>query len=476
MNREILFDKIGYKPLPKQRLFHDSTARFRVPVCGRRFGKSTMAGRDLEPKLFEKDKRFWIVGPTYDLGEKEFRVIWDDLIVKLGLGRDKRIRKAYNKRSGEMYISFPWNTHLEVRSADHPEFLIGDALDGAIMSEAAKHRPDTWERFIRPSLADRRGFADFPTTPEGYNWLYMVWQFGQNPDLVDYASWRFPSWENTVIYPGGRDDPEIRLQEQTTAIEWFMQEIAADFTAFVGKIYGEWDEQYNVKQVQFNPAWPNYLAFDWGFTNPLAAIEFQVSPWDEIYVWREHYLPYTRLERHLEMLKHRDQPDGYHLDLAFGDAADPDAAETVGAHLVACVADPEAKTNWRQGVDLVKRFLRLRETGETDEYGAPMYAPAFFVDHSCKNTIREFNNYRAPSVRGEKNTREAAQAWDDHALDAIRYALMHLFELGARHHLSEVISVGSTANQAASRTSFDTSSGLLLPDTGGGIFTMGDTF
>src|SRR3954454_14300699 len=141
------FERIGYVSKPQQWGYHNSDARFRVPVCGRRFGKSTMAGRDLEPYLMTPDKRDWIVGATYDLAEKEFRVIWDDMIVKLGLGREKRLKRGYNKRSGEMYLEFPWQTRLEVRSADHPEYLVGEALDGAIMSEAAKQKKETWERF-----------------------------------------------------------------------------------------------------------------------------------------------------------------------------------------------------------------------------------------------------------------------------------------------------------------------------------------
>jgi hypothetical protein len=481
INRDAFFQKVGYKAQPKQQLYHNSKARFRIPVCGRRFGKSTMAGKDLEPKLFIPKKWFWIVGPTYDLGEKEFRVIWDDLIVGQGLGKDKRVKKAYNKRSGEMYIEFPWRTRLEVRSADHPELLIGEGLDGVIMSEAAKHRPATWERFIRPALSDKRGWADFPTTPDGFNWLYDLWAFGQNPEFEDYESWRFPSWDNRIVYPGGYEDPEIQLQLKTTPYEWFMQEIAADFSAFVGKIYGEWDESVHVTEVKFNPAWPSYVAFDWGFTNPLAAVFFQVSPWDDVYVWREHYLAYTRLEQHLNIIKGMDYPDGYHLDLAFGDAADPEAAETVSAYLVPCMADPMAKDNWRQGIDLVKRFLRLYETGETDEFGAPMYKPKLFVDHSCRNTIREFNNYRAteqPNMhrRESGGTGPTDRKIDDHTLDALRYGLVHLFELGAKHHLSEVTVGAGTGGSSGRSSEF---SMVLEPTSAGGdggIFTMGDTF
>src|SRR5690606_29556640 len=107
--------------------------------------------------------------------------------------------------------------------------LVGEGLDGAIMSEAAKHRADTWERFIRPALADKRGWADFPTTPEGHNWYYDLYMLGLNDQFPQYESWRFPSWDNPAIYPGGRQDEEIILLEQTTSEEWFLQEIGADF-------------------------------------------------------------------------------------------------------------------------------------------------------------------------------------------------------------------------------------------------------
>jgi hypothetical protein len=432
-----------------------------------------MAGRDLEPKLFLPNKRFWIVGPTYDLGEKEFRVVWDDLIVGMQMGRDKRIKRAYNKKQGVMYIEFPWSTRLEVRSAQHPENLVGDALDHVIMSEAAKHDKDTWERFIRPALADRRGGADFPTTPEGYNWLYDLWMLGQDAETPEYESWRFPSWHNTEVYPEGEQDPEILLLRKTMSPESFEQEIAADFGSFVGKIYPEWDAGVHVRNLQFNPAWRNYIAFDWGYNNPLAAIEFQVSPRDEIFVWREHYKSYTRVEDHCAQLKAREQPTGYHLDLGFGDSADPEAVATVSQNFIQTYAMPEAKENWREGIDLVRSFMN-REDGE-DEYGAPLYKPAFYVDFKCVNTIREFNNYRAPSsVRG-RNVQEIGLRQDDHALDALRYGIVHLYKLGANAKLTDVISMNvpsvSPFVDATMR-----STDLVLSASDRGYFTQGGEF
>jgi hypothetical protein len=441
-----VFEQIDYHPHPKQLLYHNSDARFKVPVCGRRFGKSKMAGSDLVPRMFEPNKMFWAVGPTYDLGEKEFRVVWEAIIRKLGFGKKQGVLSSYSKKQGNMFIEMPWGTRLEVRSADRPDSLVGEGLDHVIMCEAAKHQLDTWERFIRPALADKRGSADFPTTPEGHNWLYQLWRYGRNPEFKDmYSSWRFPSWDNPVVYPGGRYDPEILLLEKTTSPEWFMQEIGADFASFVGKIYGEWDETVHVQTVPFRSGLPNYIAFDWGFVNPLAAIEFQVQPDDTIRIWREHYKPFLTLEQHINELRNRDQPDGYHLDGCFGDSEDPEAVATVSEKFAPCMALPEAKQNWRQGVELVKTFLRPYEY-DTDEFGGPLERPHLLVDHDCPNVAREFNLYRVKrNVRG-LDPQEAANKIDDHAMDAIRYGLMHLFVLGARHSLAEVMeptSVGS---------------------------------
>jgi hypothetical protein len=405
-----------------------------------------MAGRDVEPELFEQKKRFWIVGPTYDLGEKEFRVIWDDLIIGRQLGRDKRVKKGYSLRTGEMFIEFPWQTRIEVRSAQYPERLVGEALDGAIMSEAAKHHLETWERFIRPSLSDKRGWGTFPTTPEGHNWLYDIWRMGMDPSYPDFESWRFPSWDNLIVYPGGRNDAEILLLEKTTNPEWFMQEIGADFASFVGKIYGEFDETSHVKQHTFNPDWPNYIAFDWGYVAPMAAIEFQISPRDEIFVWRQWYKSFKRVEEMVEELKTRPNPPGYRLDLTFGDAADPEAVSYINYHFAPCIAEPEAKKNWRAGIDCVKRFIKPREVGVIDEYGTPKLEPLLTVDHSCIDVIREFQTYRAketkagvPATREQSSTGAAARQ-DDHAMDALRYGLMHIYELGCTRHLEEVYS------------------------------------
>ena len=449
ISRAKTFESFGYTPHREQALFHNSLARFRVPVCGRRFGKSKMAGSDAVPRLFIPRRMEWIIGPTYDLGEKEFRVIWDAMILKLGMGKDKRVKRAYNKKQGNMFLEFPWKTRLEVRSADHPENLVGEALDHAIMSEAAKHKLETWQRFIRPALTDRRGRADFPTTPEGFNFLYELWQYGQNIDNKYWESWQFPSWANSVVFPEGRQDPEILEVEETSLPEWFAQEYGADFASFVGKIFSNWEERINVRKVEFLPWLPNYMAFDFGYTNPLAAIEFQITPMGEVRIWREHYKSYTTIPEHIAIMNARPQPDGYRLDLAFGDPADPEAAAMVSQHLVQCVCMPEVKSDytWLDGVSLMNQLMKAVPPGAgdnvvvIDEWGTPADdIPFYVVDHSCKVTINEHNNYRSKEPIKGQNVPEFGHKVKDHGLDAMRYALLYIFKLGMTSSLSSVYS------------------------------------
>lgn len=190
------------------------------------------------------------------------------------------------------------------------------------------------------------------------------------------------------------------------------------------------------------------MAIDWGYVSPFAAIEFQVSPSDEVYVWREHYLAYRTVAEHCELMKKRDNPAGYHLDLAFGDAADPEAAEVVSRNLVRCYTDPLAKVNWREGIDLMTSLMQSHDTGEVaDEYGTPITKPHYFIDPSCKYAVREHMNYKRSDTvtthTNESGKRAPTNKQDDHTVDAARYGMMHIFKLGARQHLSDVVEANS---------------------------------
>lgn len=428
-----LFKKLDFMPhSPAQWEYCTSTARFNIPNCGRRWGKSQAAGHRMTKKMFVPDSYNWIVGPTYKLGEKEFRVVWNDF---KRLGLLSYCKKSNSVHQGDMRIETPWGSVLEVVSADRQDSLLGEGLSHAIMSEAAKHSRNTYEQFIEPALSDLRGSCDFPSTPKGYNWYHGLWELGQDPNEPLYKSWHLPSWTNPVRYPGGFENDEIQRIKSHSSEIWFAQEYGAEFTAVTGSIYSEFSEKIHVTSAPFHPEWPNYQAFDYGFANPFVCLDIQVTPSDDVIVWREYHVRQLSTYEHGIALRDRYNPPGYHVDGKWGDPRGADEAATL-ALVYGHVASEDVP--WKHGVEALKRLMKVQPDG----------FPKFFVDHSCINTIRSLRklHVRELSNRGpasaDLNERAGDQniqhKVDDHEADALRYFIGPYFVLGANSHLSDL--------------------------------------
>ncbi len=426
IDTEAIFRKLSFDAhSPGQRDYLHSTARFNVPCCGRRWGKSLAAGKRMTVKMFTPDTYNWIVGPTYALGEKEFRIVYDDLN-KLGIL--KYCKKSYSAKQGDMSIRTPWNSVLQVVSAEKQEGLLGEALSHVIMSESSRHHRSTWEQYIEPALSDLLGTADFPSTPQGFNWYHGLWTLGQMGAQNTYKSWRFPTWTNAARFPGGFDNEEIQRIKRIVSEIWFNQEYGAMFTAMTGAIYPEFLESTHVKPHIFNPAWQNYNAFDYGFANPFVCLDIQVDPSDNLYIWREYVASYIATMEHGNYLKTRDNPPGYHVDGYWGDPRGADEAATLALtyHYVDSFDVP-----WKKSVEEIKsRFKNNRIS----------------FDPSCVNTIRSVSQLHVKPISQKAIQSLQEQAGDgniqhkvdDHEADALRYLVGPLYVAGANSHLSDI--------------------------------------
>lgn len=390
--------------------------------------------------LLKKEKLGWIVAPTYDLGEKEFRVFWKILIDQLQVPIDRG--KTFNSlRTKDFRITTQWGSSIEVRSAEHPESLVGEGLDFVIMAEAAKLKLSHWEKYIRPTLADKRGSAVFVSTPEGFNWFFDLYQRGQDqdPQFKDWWSYKSPSWENDIVFPGGRNDPEMLEVEATLAKEVFDQEFGAEFTSFAGRIYSEFDEGYHVlDHYEFNPNWPNYVCFDWGFRNPWVCLNVQVDHADNIYIWDEYYERNMTTVEHARRLKSLIQ---WRVDGGWYDPAGPEDAQALlnvwhntkdynNRYLNAVQLSP-SRNDWKPGIERVKEWLKLRPKLDDEGYETTGHVPKLFVSRNCRQLIREFNTYRvkeqSDKLAEAKDPKEEPRKKDDHALDALRYLIVGKF-------------------------------------------------
>ena len=454
VDKHMLFERIGYIPHSEEQwLIHNSTARFKIPCCGRRFGKSQAAGHEFTFNMFRPETRWWIIGPTYKLAEKEFRVVWDDFkALKL---LDKCKSKNYNVNQGQMRLVTPWGSVLEAVSAEKPESLVGEGLNGVIMSEAAKHSMKTWQQIIEPALTDLRGSAIFPSTPQGFNWYKGLFDLGADPRFPDYESWRFPTWFNKYRYPDGYDDPELVRVRQNVSKAFWDQEYAADFTSFEGQIYPEWDEKLHVKPITYNPNWRNFQVFDFGYIDPFVCLDIMVDDEDNVYVWREYQVSYESTWTHANIIKNRANPPGFHVDGRFADPSGADAIATLelvlGYTEAKRVGETAGASGKEQGYEAIKRWLKPLEG-----------PPKLFFDPSCQHIIRQMPQLHKKAVKEGQNEKPGQHDFDDHGPDALRYFFNHMFVLGYNLSLESVYTPSYRGSEA--ETFFTYTGGIELQD------------
>lgn len=285
LSKRDYFDRVGYVPHPGQEEIHFVASRFKVVSNGRRWGKTIFGAREAEPNAFARcpmtggPQVGWIVGPQYSDAEKEFRVFYDSMRKQ---GVDKgAIKFLNNPDSGSMHIKTSWGFELLGKSAAHPETLVGEGLNFILMVEAGRHKRKTWGQYLRPALSDKRGWALFTGVPEGkseQSLLYSLYQRGQSERFPSWRSWKKPSWTNTIVFPRGRQDPEILEAEEDLTTDEFARQYGAEFTDKTGIVMQEYDDELHLGDFNYNPHVPLYMAVDYGFTNPFVVLWIQDDP------------------------------------------------------------------------------------------------------------------------------------------------------------------------------------------------------
>lgn len=480
---------VNWQPNPAQLTVAESHCRYKLLAGGRRLGKDYLGGTDklLPEVLFTKPlastllsegrKRiFWIVGPSYQESEKTFRVIWN-WCKRLEIPMDKG--SFYSPEIGLMQIKL-WDSTLEIiaKSAQVPERLVGEGLSGVILCEAAKMRNIIWPKYLQPTLGDFGGWAYFGSTPEGKNWFYDLWRHAQDPYNVDWQSWRMPSWINPWVYTvTGRDyvkrgltgklvvppheltserdvykcmdlmrqtntsahklmsqyhfqiDEEILGRLNDLPPELFLQEIGADFTEFVGRVFKEFDEEVHVTDLSYNPGWDTYAAVDYGFNNPNVWLLIQVGRWGEINVLDEIYETGLDPEDFADEIRWRGLNPA-NLKYIFADPADPGASKILEKKLnVRSMGSTGGELNNR--LNWIRKFLREPRVTVDDPYhdisldGVTVGTarPRLLFDRKCKHTIEDMLNYRYPEKRDDRETSnkrfDLPMKKDDHGPEAL---------------------------------------------------------
>jgi len=280
---------IPYKPHELQKILHEDNHRFRVMVCGRRFGKTIFAVNELIKKAIMKAGNYWYVAPFYGQAKD---IAW--LMFKKYAVAD--IVTKFNE--AELTIYFKNGSVVKLKGADKPDSLRGVGLNGVILDEFADFRKNVWDLVLRPTLSDNLGWALFLGTPKGkLNQLYEMFirdKKYQDTEYRNIEGMPIEPHEDYISYQfKTSDNPYIPQQEVDTARAelsqaYFSQEYEASFENYTGIVYKEFDtSRHIIDSLELEPWWNYYVGID---TGRHSAITFLVKDdngneyvFDEIY-------------------------------------------------------------------------------------------------------------------------------------------------------------------------------------------------
>lgn len=178
------------------------------------------------------------------------------------------------QRESDLMVNFPNGARVRLYGGETYERLRGTFADGIVIDEYADINPRAWPEVLRPSLADRKGWAVFIGTPKGRNDFHRLHEHA----VAD------PAWFSLVLKASGTGlVPQVELEDMrdTLTAEQYAQELECSFdAAILGAYYGrelaEAEDAGRIGNVACDPALPVHTAWDLGIGDSTAIWFFQV--------------------------------------------------------------------------------------------------------------------------------------------------------------------------------------------------------
>lgn len=218
-------------------------SRFKVVVCGRRWGKtdaafqSIMLGhgprRGYFPGLIDGAELAWVV-PV----KKNARKVWGML------KRATRYVEGRKKSEIDKRIELPNGSAVTVISTAEPDNIRSEGYDGMVCDEAAYMKDIVFKSVLRPMLVDKIGWCMFITTPNGCNWFKRdIWD---TSDRTGWRQWQIPTSDNPFISPEELQEALLDLGPHLYAQEHLAQFITQEGAEFPPEWFGPdiWFDQW----------------------------------------------------------------------------------------------------------------------------------------------------------------------------------------------------------------------------------------
>ena len=267
-----------------------SSARFRVLISGRRFGKTYLAVTEMMKYASQPNRRIWYVAPTFKMAKD---ICWASL---------KEMLNQFNWiddiNETTMTITIRQsNSTISLKGADNYDSLRGTGLDFLILDEFADIDKRTWFEVLRASIADRLGHVLMCGTPKGYgNWSYEMYLKGKQDK--EWESFQF-----TTIDGGMVAKSEVEQAKQDLDIRTFRQEFEGTFENYQGAVYFNFHPVDNVVKRQIDWEKPLHIGMDFN-VSPMSACVAQIEK-EKIYIVDEVVIYGSNTDEMCQELKNR---------------------------------------------------------------------------------------------------------------------------------------------------------------------------
>ena len=339
--------RIGYSPLPSQRKFHDSAARFKGFSGPIGSGKSQALCQEAIKLSYLNPGRTGLIGaPTYPM----LRDATQAALVEILDGN--RIPYDLN-RADNFLVLRETRSKILFRAVEEFERLRGSNLAWFGLDELTYTAEEAWLRLegrLRDPKASRLcGFAVW--TPKGYDWVYE--RFIASP-VAGYETVIAKPFENRHLLDRIPDYYE-RLQSSYDG-RFYQQEVLGQYLSLhAGRVYYAFERKGNVAETEVDETRPLLWALDFN-VDPMCSVIAQVNG-EEVAVLDEIVLSRASTHDACEEFARRFPSHGCGL-VVYADAT--------GARL---------QTSGTTDVAILKRFFRDRSYGDV-RFRIPQVNPA----------------------------------------------------------------------------------------------------
>jgi hypothetical protein len=385
-----------------QKIVAQDNHRYRVVVSGRRWGKTTLAIREMCKIAREPNKEIYYLAPTYRMCRTIlFKRLKKKLLDLRWVTKINETNLEFNLKNGST---------ISLKGADNPDSLRGVSLSAAIFDEFAFMDRDVWDLVIRPSLADQEGSALFITTPVGKsNWAFDLFNMEQDhPD-----TWR--SFSFTTLQGGFVSETEIAAAREEMSEQQFKQEFEASFVTSSNQVAWAWSRE-NIRRLEKPDLKIIHCGIDFNNSPITAAIYVQhgeeMYQIDEVHMLNSHTqdLAEEILRRYPTSKKFAyPDPSGKARKTSASGATDFTILESYGFIIKA----PNHHDPVRDRINSYNARL-CSATG----------IRRLFIDPKCKYTVESLEKFCF-----KEGTQIPDKGQWDHMFDAASYCIQYMFPL-----------------------------------------------